>query len=577
MDATVHEITYSFEGLDAPFNSLLLLLQGRLREANSRGTRDAVVRRARTVVLVDNEVSRAQSLGNFLRAAGYGVVLAASTLDAFTLYLQGHYIPFALIMGNDDKANYLFLQRLMQQVQQKHNWDLLLVRFQFVQKTASPGLPSSSTNWPVRSTEGLPRTSPVNSDALPYISNISPKIQPNSPSSTSLSISPKFPSERKMVVSQVPRTPRQNTLLPLPAPALAPPEQYQNELAQQSTQPLYEPVRREKEPVDKIGTEKRTGEYDHYEEAVSASLTGIEVGEPQAQQMIGQSNLKKRVTLSGQKMGRFQVGMRLGAGPSSDVYQVYDLLREQESTMKAVQVDAVPFYMMDKSLEDITIFQREAELLNLIPHEGVVPLLNCGKSYTSGSPFVYKNMPLYSEGSLRSWLQRDRRSGAFVLNDILPLLMQIGEVLQYAHDHRVLHLNLKFSNILVTNKTKDIGRLRVALSDFSFVQDGSFFPGTRDLLYAAPENWEGTVDETSDQYGLAAITYELLTGRPPFQGTSERVMRILHQTKQPQLPTSLNPRLESSVNGVLVKALAKKPKDRYLSIKMFLAALQHQR
>ena len=289
------------------------------------------------------------------------------------------------------------------------------------------------------------------------------------------------------------------------------------------------------------------------------------------------AGLKKRVTLSGQKMGRFQVGIRLGTGPSSDVYQVYDLLREQESTMKAVQIDAVPFLMMDKSLEDITIFQREAELLGRIPHEGIVPLLNCGKSYTSGSPFVYKNMPLYNEGSLRSWLKRDRRTGAFVLDDILPLLTQIVEVLQYAHNHLILHLNLKFSNILVTNKTKDIRKLRVVLSDFSYGQDGSFFPGTRDLLYAAPENWEGIVDETSDQYALAAITYELLTGRPPFQGTSERVMRILHTTKQPQLPTTLNPRLEPVINSVLVKALAKKPKDRYPSVKMFLAALQHQR
>ncbi len=556
MDATMHEITYSFDGLDAPFNSLLLLLQRRLREQqNSRGARDAVVRHARTIVIVDGEVARGQSLANFLHTAGYQIVLAANTLDAFTSYLQGRYIPFALVIGSDDKANHLFLQRLVQQIQQRYDWELLLVRFQFVQKTS---LSNSLTTWPPQPISALPASLPrmtlPDSDALPYFNSA-------------------------FVTNSAPaqRTPRQNTLLPLPSPSpiSTPPEQYRQEFARQSTQPLSELIPGKEEHTS--AREKRSNEYGNGAGTVSEAQTAPEQNERSTPEVPALAGLKKRVTLSGQKMGRFQVGMRLGAGPSSDVYQVYDLLREQESTMKAVQIDAVPFLMMDKSLEDITIFQREAELLSRIPHEGIVPLLNCGKSYTSGSPFAYKNMPLYTEGSLRSWLKRDRRTGAFVLDDIVSLLTQLVEVLQYAHDHLILHQNLKFSNILVVNKTKDIRKLRVALSDFSYVQDGSFFPGTRDLLYAAPENWEGIVDETSDQYALAAITYELLTGRPPFQGSSERVMRILHTTKQPQLPTTLNPRLEPAINSVLVKALAKKPKDRYPSVKMFLASLQHQR
>jgi serine/threonine protein kinase len=184
-------------------------------------------------------------------------------------------------------------------------------------------------------------------------------------------------------------------------------------------------------------------------------------------------------------------------------------------------------------------------------------------------------MPFCAEGSLASWLQRNGGFGKFSLQEVLPIILQLADALQFAHNCQVTYQKFKFSNILILNHGKRIQKLEVAFSDFSVVQDGSSFPKTPDdLPYAAPERWDHIVSPASDQYGFAAIVYELLTGRPPFQGTTEHVMKILHTTKYPPPPSTLNSKLPPTVDAIFSSALAKKPGERFGSVSLMAQILQ---
>jgi serine/threonine protein kinase len=284
---------------------------------------------------------------------------------------------------------------------------------------------------------------------------------------------------------------------------------------------------------------------------------------------------QEKIYLDGQSLGRFQVRSRLGSSPYSEVYKIYDRLREKECALKAIQVDIVPFYMMDQSLEEITVFQQETELLGPLKHPHILPVFNWGKTYVSGANFIYKSMPLCSDGNLGSWLYRNGKHGSFSFKEIMPIVLQMADALQFAHNFQVTYQNFKLNNILVLTPTRRIQKLEVAFSDFSVVQDGSFISTAPDSLpYIAPERWDGIAHPASDQYGLAALAYELFTGRPPFQANSERTMKILHTTRLPQPPGSLNPKLPNALNAVLLRALAKNPFERFPSVQHFMQALQ---
>ncbi len=299
----------------------------------------------------------------------------------------------------------------------------------------------------------------------------------------------------------------------------------------------------------------------------SSPMTRLQQGAPD-------QTMKEQVSLEGQSLGRYRIGAYIGSGAHSQVYQAYDRLREQESALKAVQTDMLPSSMSEHSLAEVTLFQKEAELLNKIKNPHILPVLNCGKSYINNSPFIYKTMPYCPERSLAHWLYRKGRA-EFSPPEALALIMQLADALHSAHEHHITYQNFKLSNVLIRNQTSGMQGMQVALADFAPLQDGSFFSRTPDaFLYLAPERWEGISLPASDQYGLAALAYDLLTGRPPYQGREERIMKLLHTTRQPKTPTELNPALPPAVNNVLLRGLAKKPEERFPAVSAFATSLR---
>ena len=93
-------------------------------------------------------------------------------------------------------------------------------------------------------------------------------------------------------------------------------------------------------------------------------------------------------------------------------------------------------------------------------------------------------------------------------------------------------------------------------------------------IYMAPEHWDGHPVPATDQYALAVMAYELLTGRPPFLGTSNMEVMYQHLEVQPQLPSKFNPLIHAGIDAVILRALAKRPEERFPSISAFAHAFE---
>ncbi|MGB8346993.1 MAG: protein kinase, partial [Ktedonobacteraceae bacterium] len=154
---------------------------------------------------------------------------------------------------------------------------------------------------------------------------------------------------------------------------------------------------------------------------------------------------------------------------------------------------------------------------------------------------------------------------------LLPYLEAAAEALQYAHDHGIVHLDVKPANLLLD------GNDRLLLADFSvsaLLEDYTHaslhgYVGTP--LYTAPEQWLEQPRPASDQYALAVTCYQLLTGRPPFSGNLYSIMHGHIQT-QPPSPRQFQPLISTDIEAVILRALAKDPADRYPDMHSFAQA-----
>ncbi|MEO8971716.1 MAG: serine/threonine-protein kinase [Ktedonobacteraceae bacterium] len=291
---------------------------------------------------------------------------------------------------------------------------------------------------------------------------------------------------------------------------------------------------------------------------------------------VSEKSGRPSISLEGQNIGRYQIHAPLGIGSESNVYLTYDRLREINVALKAVPTEAIIYHTGEQEKADDHYYQRELDLIGRLKHPQILSLLSCGETYISGFPFIYKVMPHCEEGSLADWLRQFGASQIFPIQDVSQVISQLAEALQFAHDNHVTYQNVKLTNVLIQGKAKKMRQLHLLLTDFAVVQDGTFTMKTpASFQYMAPEQWNGFSLPASDQYGLAVIAYELLVGRPPFQGHSEQIMKRMHMTMPPQSTTIFNRSISPFINNVLLRALAKRPEERFASVVAFAEALRH--
>ena len=266
----------------------------------------------------------------------------------------------------------------------------------------------------------------------------------------------------------------------------------------------------------------------------------------------------------GQQFGNYRLVRLLGQGGFADVY-----LGEHVHLNTYAAIKILHTKLAEDGMED---FRTEARTLAHLKHPNIVQVLDFGVD--SMTPFLV--MQYAPNGTLR---QRHPRGIPVPLNIVISYVKQIAAALQYAHNQKFIHRDIKPENMLVGEQNQ------ILLSDFGIavvtasaraenpaLAAGTWSPaGT--VTYMAPEQIQGQTVPASDQYALAIVVYEWLTGAAPFTGTYMEVM--LQQTSATPAPLrEKNPAIPSDVEQVILTALHKDPQRRFGRIEVFAAALE---
>jgi len=289
--------------------------------------------------------------------------------------------------------------------------------------------------------------------------------------------------------------------------------------------------------------------------------------------------------------GRYRLVRLLGSGGMGEVYLMQDMRVNRQVAIKVIRSESTPYPDSTAAKDAARLFQREARAIAALEHPNILPLYDFGEEIRDGKTITYMVMPYCTEGTLASWLQLRGRSGQLQESspsssppsllqpqDIVYLVEQAADALQYAHDYEVIHLDVKPSNFLLRSNRKNPNRPTLLLADFGIARSFTTVASASLTIRGtptsmAPEQWSSTPVPATDQYALAVMVYELLTGRPPFVGSMEQLM-FQHFTTQPPPPSTFNPGLSSAIDAVLSRALAKKPEDRFPAMAAFASAFE---
>jgi len=263
-------------------------------------------------------------------------------------------------------------------------------------------------------------------------------------------------------------------------------------------------------------------------------------------------------------IGRYQVREKLGRGAFGTVYRAYDPQLDREVALKVLRPEALA------SPQAVERFQREARAAAKMHHPHIVPVHDAGQH---GEKFF-----------IASAFIRGRTLDAAIPEEGLDqhraaqLTLQLAEALAYAHQHGVLHRDVKPANIMVDDQDTlylmDFGLASWAEQASTRLTQAGAVMGTP--AYMAPEQASGEVNQVgpaADLYSAGVVLYEVLTGRVPFEGPRRAVIyNAIHTSPQPpsQVRSGLDPRLEA----ICLKAMAKKPGERYASGQEMAAALK---
>src|SRR5256885_1921059 len=251
----------------------------------------------------------------------------------------------------------------------------------------------------------------------------------------------------------------------------------------------------------------------------------------------------------------------LGRGGMPLVYLAYEIQLNRPVALKVLPLQLA--YGADAAER----FEREAKIAAALDHPHIVPIYRVGATGT----FLWYSMKRIKGRSLAEILEQ---SGPLPLEETIGILEQAGSALQYAHRHGVVHRDVKPANIMIEESgwvlVCDFGVAK-AFGNVGLTQSGSSLGTPR---YMAPEQFERAgVDGSSDQYSLAIVTYECLTGAPPFVGDSYGELVRKHLLEPAPRITDQRPELPAHVADALQKALAKKPEERFRDVAEYVHAL----
>ncbi|MFF7872393.1 serine/threonine-protein kinase [Streptomyces qaidamensis] len=273
--------------------------------------------------------------------------------------------------------------------------------------------------------------------------------------------------------------------------------------------------------------------------------------------------------LIGQQIAGYRIEQEIGRGGMAVVYRARDLRLERTVALKLLAPELARNDTFRRR------FTHESRAAAAIDHPHIVPVFEAGE--TDG--VLYIAMRYVAGSDLRHVLDRE---GPMPPVTAVRVAAQVASALDAAHDHGLVHRDVKPGNILVSRGTDsdhpehvyltDFGLTKKSLSLTGFTTVGQFV-GTLD--YVSPEQISGKpVDARCDVYGFACVVFETLAGHPPFLRDDDMALLWAHQYDEPPPLTEDRPELDPQVDPVFAQALAKSPDDRYPSCLAFVAALR---
>lgn len=267
----------------------------------------------------------------------------------------------------------------------------------------------------------------------------------------------------------------------------------------------------------------------------------------------------------GKVIGHFKLIDLLGRGAMASVFRAEDTNLARHVALKVFPTQI----QKGQTTTRLERFLREAKAQSSLDHPGIVRVYEAGES----GGWCYIAMELVEGGCLEKLISA---SGPLDVARAAQVIAEVGEALEFAHDHGVIHRDVKPANILLSRG----GRVKLGDFGLAFRSDpsDSFYlseepAGT--AFYMAPEVIRGKPSTPqSDQYGLAGTLYFLLTGQPPYPGTVRQ--EVLKQQLHAPVPDvrTLRPDVPESLSQVIRKAMSKNPEERFISTEQFAKVLR---
>lgn len=272
-------------------------------------------------------------------------------------------------------------------------------------------------------------------------------------------------------------------------------------------------------------------------------------------------------TLIGKKLGEYDIHSLLGEGGMARVYKGYDERLDRYAAIKVIQPNQVATEEQEEYRER---FLREARAIAKLHHPNIVSVYQ----FDELDNLYYMAMMFVEGRDLRHILKETHRRGQTLPHDqILRIISDIADALDYSHQQGVIHRDIKPSNIMVTSEGRSV------LTDFGLAlstQEGTIGNTFGSVHYIAPEQAISSADSVpqSDLYSLGVVLYEMLTGKVPFDDASAMSVALKHISDPPPPASSRNPDLGIAIEEVLNKILDKDPKRRFATGALMVKALE---
>lgn len=261
-------------------------------------------------------------------------------------------------------------------------------------------------------------------------------------------------------------------------------------------------------------------------------------------------------TYLGQQLGNYRLVRSIGSGGFADVYLGEHIYLNTQAAIKILQTR-----LTQNALQ---VFLAEARTIANLTHRNIVQVLEFGVE--QDTPYLV--MTYAPNGTLR---QRHPQGSRLTTSEVVSFITQVADALQYAHDRKIIHRDVKPENMLVgQNGDILLSDFGIAVVTHSSRYSSQEVGGT--AAYIAPEQLQGKASPASDQYALAVVAYEWLTGERPFNGSFVEICSQHLLTPPPPLREKV-PSLSPAVEQVILTALNKDAQQRFPSVQAFANAL----